>query len=220
MRRFLPIALACSVRLLIAAAPARAAEITLDPDRLRDERAAQPSIPRRGADSPAVFRAALTLHETDVIEIAAETTELLAAVRTGNIARVQAALKSGAQPNRAGRHGERALYEAVRAGRMEIARLLLEKGADPDLRGADGITPLAAAALAGNARLTRLLLKRGADPYLRSATGNIPLYDAIQLQRLDVIRVFIDAGIDLAQPGRNGTLPGTPHHDRPIRAVE
>ena len=190
--------------LLLAAGAARATETTPDLDWLQDEQAAQAPTPRRGADLPPVFRAALPLRASPEIEIAAETGELLAAARAGDLARVKALLKAGAQANAADLRGERALPLAVRAGRLELARQLLAQGAAPDLRGADGLTPLGIAALAGDARLVRLLLRHGADPYLRSSTGNMPLYDAVQLERIDVIAELMAAGVDLERPSRIG----------------
>jgi hypothetical protein len=202
MKRHKTPAFALLAGLMLAARAAQGVESGPDLDWLRDGAAPQPQTRRSGADLPPVFRAALPLHETGAVEIADETTELLAVVRAGDLARLKALLKAGAQPNAADRRGERALPLAVRAGRMEIARTLLEQGADPDARGADGTTPLAIVALSGNARIARLLLKAGADPHRRGVdprqpdrSGYPPRYWALNQGQIESADVLIAHGV-------------------------
>ncbi|MGA4841231.1 ankyrin repeat domain-containing protein [Streptomyces sp. G45] len=103
------------------------------------------------------------------------TRRLFEAIWEGDAARVGAALRTGADPNRPDRDGVTPLYEAAVNGRAEAARLLLAAGARPDtesdgMPGADG-TPLCAAACWGHTGTVRALLAHGADPDLREDQG-------------------------------------------------
>ncbi|MFJ3176697.1 ankyrin repeat domain-containing protein, partial [Streptomyces roseus] len=99
---------------------------------------------------------------------------LFTAIMQSNAFRARAALRPGADPNRADAEGTTPLYEAAVGGRTEIVRLLLEAGASPDAEsrgiGADG-TPLCAAACWGYVDTVRELLAHGADPDLREEDG-------------------------------------------------
>ncbi|MFI6274874.1 ankyrin repeat domain-containing protein [Streptomyces sp. NPDC050988] len=106
--------------------------------------------------------------------------QLFAAILAGDTARVQAALRAGADPEQGDSEGTTPLYVASVNGEAEIARLLLTAGAAPDAEssglGSDG-TPLCAAACWGHAETVRELLAHGADPNLHEdhGTGRSPL---------------------------------------------
>ncbi|MFF8994282.1 ankyrin repeat domain-containing protein [Streptomyces sp. NPDC014983] len=105
---------------------------------------------------------------------------LFEAILAGDASHVAAALRSGADPERADREGTTPLYTASVNGQTEIALLLLTAGARPDTEsagpGAEG-TPLCAAACWGHAGTVRALLAHGADPNRREdhGTGRTPL---------------------------------------------
>lgn len=105
--------------------------------------------------------------------------QLFAAILAGDTARVKAALRAGADPQRGDSEGTTPLYVASVNGEAEIARLLLTAGASPDVEssglGSDG-TPLCAAACWGHTDTVRELLAHGADPNLHEdhGTGRSP----------------------------------------------
>ncbi|MFD3374229.1 MULTISPECIES: ankyrin repeat domain-containing protein [unclassified Streptomyces] len=107
--------------------------------------------------------------------------QLFAAILAGDAARVKAALRAGADPERGDSEGTTPLYVASVQGEAEIARLLLVAGASPDVEssglGSDG-TPLCAAACWGHTETVRELLTHGADPNLHEdhGTGRSPLH--------------------------------------------
>ncbi|WRZ88437.1 ankyrin repeat domain-containing protein [Streptomyces sp. NBC_01007] len=105
---------------------------------------------------------------------------LFSATAVGDAARVKAALRAGADPERRDSEGTTPLCAASVNGEAEIARLLLAAGAGPDTEsgglGSEG-TPLCAAACWGHTETVRELLEHGADPSLREdhGTGWSPL---------------------------------------------
>ncbi|MGX1909982.1 ankyrin repeat domain-containing protein [Streptomyces phaeochromogenes] len=107
--------------------------------------------------------------------------QLFAAILAGDTARVQAALRAGADPQQGDSEGATPLYVASVNGEAQIARLLLTAGAAPDAEssglGSDG-TPLCAAACWGHTDTVRELLTHGADPNLHEdhGTGRSPLH--------------------------------------------
>ena len=92
----------------------------------------------------------------------------------GDLARVQALLASGTDPNERTNlyANETALHQAVIYSRLEVAKYLLGHGADPNAEASitslghesyNG-TPLMYAACKGQASMVQLLLEHGADP--------------------------------------------------------
>ncbi|MER5299892.1 ankyrin repeat domain-containing protein [Streptomyces lasiicapitis] len=106
--------------------------------------------------------------------------QLFEAIPEGNVIRVKALLRAGADPNRADWEGLTPLYDASVNGKARIAHLLLAAGASPDTEsaglGSDGL-PLCAAACWGHTETVRELLAHGANPNLREdhGTGRTPL---------------------------------------------
>jgi len=92
----------------------------------------------------------------------------------GDLARVQALLASGTDPNEHTKYyaNETALHEAVIYSHFEVAKYLLDHGADPNAEASTNIlghfqnigTPLMYAACKGQTALVQLLLEHGADP--------------------------------------------------------
>jgi ankyrin repeat protein len=122
---------------------------------------------------------------------------LIAAVKSGDRARVRALLKQPSELKRTEGDGTTALHWAVRADDLETARLLLSAGADVKAATREGITPLALAAINGSLAMTETLLKAGASPNVALPEGETILMTASRTGRPDVIKALIKAGADV-----------------------
>lgn len=95
--------------------------------------------------------------------------ELIVAVEEGDLARVDALLAAGADPETTNRHGVPALALAAIWGRVKVVRRLLAAGADPGrAAGHQLTTPLM---VARNASCVRALIDAGADVNARRDDG-------------------------------------------------
>lgn len=86
----------------------------------------------------------------------------------------EAALRHGADPDRARHAGRPVLNELVRWGQVAAALWLLERGASPNVPDERGWTALHQAASRGSERMLRALLGAGGDPRMRDAEGITP----------------------------------------------
>ncbi len=98
----------------------------------------------------------------------------------GDLAQVQALLKSGAEVNALGPFGTPALHWRVDAEDVAGARLLLKAGADANGRTDRDISALSLAIATGNAEMVDLLLEAGADANQLEPTGETELMMAAQ----------------------------------------
>ena len=87
--------------------------------------------------------------------------------------------------------GETAAMLAALHGNLEIVRLLVEKGAQVNR---PGWTPLHYAAVSGNTELLRFLLDRHAYIDAQSPNRTTPLMMAARHDRLDAVRLLVEAG--------------------------
>jgi hypothetical protein len=83
---------------------------------------------------------------------------LFDAVMAGDVARVEALLAQGEDPNPLGERGRTPLMVAAEAGNAELVRVLLDAGAEPMLTDGTGETALLIAAAHGHPGVCRLLL--------------------------------------------------------------
>ncbi len=118
------------------------------------------------------------------------------AVRDNNLELAEWALSHGANPDasppRSNLMLQRPLYEgALLSGNTEMASLLLRYGAKPLEAPLDGLDAFTAAALRLDAAEVRRLAANHPD-YL-AAPG--PLLTAARLDRVDVVRLLLDAGV-------------------------
>ena len=127
----------------------------------------------------------------------ASATDLIDAVRAGNMGRVVQLLDSGADPNKRSSYNG-PLHDAARIGSAEITTILIKGGADVELSGFGGIRPLHSAALAGQAKVVTILLKSGAQVDSRDNTGRTPLLTFMSGNVLDVstLIALLDGGAD------------------------
>lgn len=112
-------------------------------------------------------------------------TELLEAIRAGDLSRVKELIELGAPvctPDSGGKlplHYAIKEYVPAKPSAMDyIARELLSAGSPlaVNARNSKGLTPLHIAASYGNTRIARLLLEKGADVNAQDVGGNTPLH--------------------------------------------
>jgi len=89
--------------------------------------------------------------------------------------------------------GETAAMLAALHGNLDIVRLLVEKGAEVNR---PGWTPLHYAAVSGNVDLLRYLIDQNAYIDAQSPNHTTPLMMAARHDRLDAVRMLVEAGAD------------------------
>ncbi|ATY58984.1 ankyrin 2,3 unc44 [Cordyceps militaris] len=108
-------------------------------------------------------------------------------------------LAHGANPSATTRARETPLVMAIRCGNAEIVEALLESGADHSAQDRMGCAALHEVIESGQVEIARLLLQHGANPSLpRPLTGETPLHTAILTGSLDMVKLLVDGGADLA----------------------
>jgi len=118
------------------------------------------------------------------------------AVRDNNLELAEWALSHGANPNagppRSKLMLQRPLYEgALLSGNTAMAELLLRYGAKSPVAPLDGLDAFKAAAL----RLDAAEVRRLATQHLEYLSAPEPLLTAARLDRIDVVRLLLDAGV-------------------------
>ena len=124
------------------------------------------------------------------------------AAAAGNLAELQQALDSGADPNAlvpaktvGGKEIETTvLVDAACSGQLEAAALLLDRGAGPDKPSSLGNTPLMAAASKGHVSMVGLLLDRGADLHATTPNGSTAFHFACFNNQPSCMEVLVRAG--------------------------
>jgi hypothetical protein len=105
--------------------------------------------------------------------------ELLKAIKSNNLPRVQAAMKKGADLNAKIDEMEKtALILAVECNNPVIVSALLTGGAKVNTRDLNGKSALLVASTIGNVDIVQMLLAKGADPNSKSYDGMTPLITA------------------------------------------
>lgn len=107
----------------------------------------------------------------DIANAGDKNGNLILASTKGDVEKVTALLKSGADINVTDQRGWTPLLWAVSRGQMDVVKLLLDKGADVNSKGERGWTPLMEAANRGHLEVTKLLLEKGADVNLKHEYG-------------------------------------------------
>ena len=122
--------------------------------------------------------------------------QLIQAVRQGEIQAVETRLERGADVNRIWPSDGTALIEASRRSDAAMVALLLEAGAEPDLVTRQSGTALITAARAGSLDVVDLLLEAGAQVDLASPRNGSPLTNAARGGYSEVISRLLLAGAD------------------------
>jgi uncharacterized protein len=138
---------------------------------------------------------------------------LLAASRSGDIARALALVEAGAdldtQPASGDRDQRPALMLAALLPDTRLLRALIAKGADVN-RASGGLTPLLAAtrdSWHGRADAVMTLLTNGASPLVTDADGNTPLHGAVLSGEPTVAGMLLDAGAAIDALNKAGATP-------------
>ncbi|WP_404365445.1 ankyrin repeat domain-containing protein [Marinobacter sp.] len=126
----------------------------------------------------------------------ADTTPMVAAVRHGDLDRVQALAGDGASLNTVTEQGT-PLFVAAEAGHARITWFLLSEGASPDLVTESGMTPLMVASLKGHRQIVALLLSAGAGVNAASEAGDTPIFLAAREGNLSVVKALLSAGANV-----------------------
>jgi len=126
--------------------------------------------------------------------------EMLKAVHSGNLTKVNDLLGAGVHPDEVG--VATPLYFAAQAGNLDIAAVLITHGADVNALSQWG-TPLHIAARRGHSSIARLLLENGANP---NAIGgdydHTPMHEAAYRGAVEVGELLIEHGGDIIARSR------------------
>jgi len=138
---------------------------------------------------------------------------LLAAARSGDIARALALVEAGADPNTVPASGDRdqrpVLMLAALLPDTRLLRALIAKGGDVN-RASGGLTPLLAAtrdSWHGRADAVMTLLTNGANARVTDADGNTPLHGAVLSGEPTVAAMLLDAGAAIDALNKAGISP-------------
>ena len=123
--------------------------------------------------------------------------DLVAAVRTGDLAAVRSLIAGETDVDAPQGDGATALHWAAHRTDLEATELLIEAGADVDAANALGATPLWLAAKNGDAPIVERLLDAGADPDVTLRMGETPLMSAARSGSLAVVEMLLDRGADV-----------------------
>ena len=141
------------------------------------------------------------------LRIGGSPSPLLAAVQSGEAAKVTSALAAPCNEVHTELEGETPLHEAARRGAAPIVRLLLAAGARTDYAA------LYLAAEQGNPAVVRALLEAGGIPQPERAQDRSPLDVAVWRGNADAARLLVKAGaktssikVDLHDAARAGSL--------------
>lgn len=138
---------------------------------------------------------------------------LLAAARSGDVARALALVEAGADPNTVSASGDRdqrpVLMLAALLPDTRLLRALIAKGGDVN-RASGGLTPLLAAtrdSWHGRADAVMTLLTNGANSRVADADGNTPLHGAVLSGEPTVAAMLLDAGAAIDALNKAGVSP-------------
>ncbi|KAG7382318.1 hypothetical protein PHYPSEUDO_005050 [Phytophthora pseudosyringae] len=133
-------------------------------------------------------------------------TETQAAVKAGDVAKLQKLLDSGVNLDAKDEDARTPLHWACATGRLDVAEFLLEHAnAAVNVQDDAGWTPLMSAASAGHGDIVGLLLSKGADANLPNENGQIPLH--YHRGRQEIAELLLDYTRDANQADNIGSTP-------------
>lgn len=120
---------------------------------------------------------------------------LVEAVRSGDIELVRSLLGKGANPSAKTDYNWPCIILASFQNFPEIVKTLVEHGADVNTRKALGDSPLGYASANGDVELVKFLLNRGAEVNLDVQKSRLPLRLAINGGSYEVVKLLVENGI-------------------------
>jgi pectate lyase len=127
----------------------------------------------------------------------AESSTLNVAAYRGDLDKIRAALKDGADVNSKNSQGETLLYSAALEGRKDIVEFLIIQGADINSKNSQAKTALHAAAVGGHKDVVELLIAKGVDINVLSSMNQTPLYLAVSNKHKEVVELLLAKGADI-----------------------
>jgi ankyrin repeat protein len=133
---------------------------------------------------------------------------LAAAAAAGDVAKIEAAVKAGADVKAVGKSGITPLLYAFTAQKKDAFKRLLEMGADPNARSEHGEPLVGYSAMISGLDYLQLLFEYGANPnVLNTTTGQPAIYRAFTEDRTEKLALYIKAKADINIRGRDGSTP-------------
>ena len=177
---------------------------------------------KRRADEEAKRRAAAAAKLKDV---AADPSNLFAAVWAGDIARITALLGAGANANAKSKdkkhRNARPLHWAAASGNAGVVDALLEGRADPNATTDDGWTPLHSVAWKNQANAINTLLAGGANPNAEDNEGFTTLHRAAIEGHAEAIKALLEGGADPnAKEGEGISVLGIAAFEGRVEAIK
>lgn len=136
--------------------------------------------------------------------------DLVVSASKGNLNKVRASLKSGANVNFKMANGVTAILVASAKGYYPIVSFLISKKADVNISDKRGITPLMAASANGFLRIVNTLIKNRADVNVKDKRNKNALHYAVGSRkpaRAKIAKILIKSGCNLNVQDRIGFSP-------------
>ncbi|MBC8218644.1 MAG: ankyrin repeat domain-containing protein, partial [Planctomycetes bacterium] len=137
-----------------------------------------------------------------------EVTEALqAAVKEGDIRRVEQLISEGGNVNAKYADGWTPLHWALSCQDEQLAELLIVNGADGNVGDNSGLTGLHWAVMMNQTKLGKLLITRGTDVGKSDNDGWTPLHHAANDGLTDMATLLLEQGADVAAVNKHGETP-------------
>jgi ankyrin repeat protein len=119
------------------------------------------------------------------------------AARAGDLAQVEALLRSGAAIDSLNSAGETPLLVAVQEDQTEISKVLIAAGADINAQAANQDSPWLLAGASGRTEMIRAMIPNWPDFSKRNRYGGNALIPACERGHVETIELLLSTGIDV-----------------------
>lgn len=135
------------------------------------------------------------------------TTDLINAVRSGDMAKVSAVLATGADVNERDRAGQKtAMHWAAKTGNRAALEALVTAKADPNVKDRQGRTALWSG-VETDLEVVKFLVDKGSDVNARDNINSTPLLWASGFGKPETVAFLISKGADVKATDDNGWTP-------------
>jgi hypothetical protein len=135
------------------------------------------------------------------------TTDLINAVRAGDVAKISALIASGADVNERDRAGQRtALHWAAKSNNRPAMEVLIAAKADANIKDRQGRTPLWGG-VETDLETVKFLVEKGADVNARDQINSSPLLWAAGFGKPETVAFLLTKGADVKATDDNGWTP-------------